>query len=308
MKALVLGGGSLKGSWQAGAIQAVLDTGFKPDMIYGISAGALNAAFMVNEAGRAVQATGAIDWQLVNKKLISFWIEHITHPNDIGILKSRLQLGIDTILSRFDGLLDTNPLHEKLRQHITIDLLQQSPVKLKVGSVNINTGAMHYAGPYDAHFMDYLRASSSIPVIMPVIQIGGDHRNAHLDGGLREVVPLKQAIKDGATDIYAIATHPKNEIKKAINYRNFFTLIDRIKDISVNQFENNDIEWAEHYNENILSVGGISINRKIDLKVIRPNERLEIDLTAFSSTEIKEMIKKGYEYAYTTLKTAKTRG
>ncbi|MDP5140823.1 MAG: patatin, partial [Spirosomaceae bacterium] len=33
MKALVLGGGSLKGSWQAGAIQAVLDTGFKPDMV-----------------------------------------------------------------------------------------------------------------------------------------------------------------------------------------------------------------------------------------------------------------------------------
>lgn len=304
MKALVLGGGSLKGSWQAGAIQAILDTGFKPDMIYGISAGALNAAFMVNEAGREYQEGGFIDWQLVNKKLISFWIETIKQPSDIGILKSRLQLGIDTILSRFDGLLDTNPLHEKLRERISTELLRKSPIKLKVGSVNINTGEMHYSGPYEEHFMDYLRASSSIPVIMPVIQIGGDHRNAHLDGGLREVVPIKQAIMDGATEIYAIATHPKNEEKQAINYRNFFTLIDRIKDISVNQFENNDIEWAERFNENIVSIGGFSINRKIDLKVIRPDERLEIDLTTFTTAEIKEMIKKGYEYTYGQLKKA----
>ncbi|MFB0948298.1 MAG: NTE family protein [Spirosomataceae bacterium] len=302
MKALVLGGGSLKGSWQAGAIQAVLDTGFKPDMVYGISAGALNAAFLVNEAGREYQNDGIIDWQLVNKKLISFWIDNITEPNDIGVLKSRFQLGIDTILSRFDGLLDTNPLHERLRAQISPELMQKSPIKLKVGSVNINTGEMHYAGPLDDHFMDYLRASSSIPVIMPVIQIGGDHRNAHLDGGLREVVPLKQAILDGATEIYAIATHPEVDQKTVINYRNFFTLIDRIKDISVSQFENNDIEWAERYNENILSLGGISLNKKIDLKVIRPTEKLEINLTSFTTEEIKEMIKRGYEHAYTELK------
>lgn len=301
MKALVLGGGSLKGAWQAGAIQAVLDRGFQPDMIYGISAGALNAAFMVNEAGKEFQETGRIDWKLVNKKLISFWVENITRPDDIGELKSRIMLGIDTLLSRFDGLLDTNPLHEKLRTYIDINTLRRSPIRLKVGSVNINTGEMHYADPLEQYFMDYLRASSSIPVIMPVIQIGGDHRNAHLDGGLREVVPLKQAILDGATDIYAIATHPKNEQKEAINYRNFFSLIDRIKDISINQFENNDIEWAEQYNENLVSLGGISINKKIKLKVLRPTETLDINLTAFSTNDIKAMIKSGYEYAYTEI-------
>ncbi len=61
MKVLVLGGGSLKGAWQVGAIQAVLETGFEPDMIYGISAGALNASFMVNEAGNQALANNRID-------------------------------------------------------------------------------------------------------------------------------------------------------------------------------------------------------------------------------------------------------
>lgn len=301
MKALVLGGGSLKGAWQAGAIQAVLETGFKPEMIYGISAGALNAAFMVSESGRQHLSGEKINWELVNKKLISFWIENITKPSDIGILKSRWMLGIETILSRFDGLLDTNPLHNKLKEYLDLSAMRRSPVAMKVGAVNINTGQMHYTDPMEEHFLDYLRASSSLPIIMPAIQIGGDHREAYLDGGIREVVPLKQAIMDGATEIYAIATHPKHRKMEPINYRSFFSLIDRIKDISVNQFENNDITWAEDYNENLVSIAGFTLNKKITLKVIRPSEPINIQLTSFTTEDIRRVVKDGYEYAYTDL-------
>ena len=302
MKALVLGGGSLKGAWQVGAIQAILETGFKPDMIYGISAGALNSSFMANEAGRQHLQNGSIDWEMVNKKLITFWIENITRPHDIGVLRSRWKLGIDTILSRFDGLLDTNPLHEKLRSHLDLTTLRRSPIRLKVGAVNINTGQMHYSDPMEQHFLDYLRASSSLPIIMPTIQIGGDHRQAYLDGGLREVVPIKKAIEDGATEIYAIATHPKHRELEPINYRSFFALIERIKDISVNQFENNDISWAENYNENLVSIAGFTLNKKISLKVIRPVEPISINLTDFTTEDIRQVIKDGYQYAYTNLK------
>ncbi|SOE20562.1 NTE family protein [Spirosomataceae bacterium TFI 002] len=301
MKALVLGGGSLKGAWQAGAIQAVLETGFKPDMVYGISAGALNASFIVSESGSQYLETGKIDWELVNKKLISFWIDNITKPSDIGILKSRWMLGIETILSRFDGLLDTNPLHNKVKEYLNLTALRRSPVQLKVGAVNINTGEMHYTDPMEEHFLDYLRASSSLPIIMPAIQIGGDHRQAYLDGGIREVVPIRKAIEDGATEIYAIATHPKHRKMEPINYRSFLSLIDRIKDISVNQFENNDIGWAEDYNENLVSIAGFTLNKKITLKVIRPKEPIHIQLTSFTTEDIKEAVKKGYEYAYTDL-------
>jgi NTE family protein len=301
MKALVLGGGSLKGAWQAGAIQAVLETGFKPDMIYGVSAGALNAAFMVSESGKQYVQSGKIDWELVNKKLISFWIDNITKPSDIGILKSRWMLGIETILSRFDGLLDTNPLHNKVKEYLNLTSLRRSPVQLKVGAVNINTGEMHYTDPMEEHFFDYLRASSSLPIIMPAIQIGGDHRQAYLDGGIREVVPIRKAVEDGATEIYAIATHPKHRKMEPINYRSFLSLIDRIKDISVNQFENNDIGWAEGYNEHLVSIAGFTLNKKITLKVIRPMEPIHIQLTSFTTEDIKEAVKKGYEYAYTDL-------
>jgi NTE family protein len=88
-----------------------------------------------------------------------------------------------------------------------------------------------------------------------------------------------------------------------INYRSLLTLIERIKDISVNQLENNDLEWAENYNHNLVSVAGFSLNKKIKLTVIRPDVSINIKLTDFDMDVIKEIIKKGYEKAYTVVNT-----
>jgi NTE family protein len=298
-KALVLGGGSLKGAWQVGAIQAVLDqTNFKPDMIYGISVGALNSSFMVNEATKQAKEVGKIDWSIVNKKLIEFWLKEITKPEDIAILRSKISLGIDTMMSRFDGLLDTSPLRKKLESYLDIHLLRRSPIELKVGTVNVLTGEMFYAEPSEQHFFDYLQASSSLPFIMPAIQIGDDHRQVFMDGGLREVVPVRKAIEDGAEEIICIATHPKKRAMEPFNYRSIFSLLERIKDISVNQFENNDIEWAENYSKNIVGISGFQLNRKIKLTVIRPKEPLQLELIKFDSEDIRGLIKLGYEEGY----------
>jgi NTE family protein len=301
-KALVLGGGSLKGAWQVGAIQAVLDSRkFTPDMIYGISVGALNSSFLVNEASKQAQASGTIDWTEANKKLLEFWLKEITKPEDIAILKSKFMLGIDTLLSRFDGLLDTTPLRIKLDQYLDIHQLRRSPIKLKIGAVNVLTGEMFYADPSEQHFFDYLQASSSLPFIMPPIQIGDDHRKVFMDGGLREVIPLKQAIEDGAEEIIAIATHPKNKAMGNFNYRSIFSLLERVKDISVNQFENNDIEWAENYSKSIVGISNYQINKKLKLTIIRPKEALHLELTNFKAEDIRDLIKQGYEEAYVQL-------
>ncbi len=298
MKALVLGGGSLKGAWQAGAIQAVIESGFCPEMIYGISAGALNASFLVNQASIQMSDHGEIDWQSVNKNLLGFWLENINKPEDIGFMKSKISLGIDTIMSRFDGFIDTNPLHEKLKKYLDIEYLRQSPVKLKIGAVNINSGEMKYVSPETEHFLDYLRASSSLPFIMPAIQIGGKHKEAYMDGGLREVVPLRKAIEDGATEIYCIATHTKSGHLDSFNYRNFLSLIERIKDITVNQFENNDLDWAENHLQTLVNIGPFSLNKKFKLEIIRPQTPIKIELTNFTAKDVKRVIKQGYEAAH----------
>ena len=51
-RALVLSGGSIKGSFQAGAVAELLESGFVPDAIYGTSVGSLNGSFLTERAGR----------------------------------------------------------------------------------------------------------------------------------------------------------------------------------------------------------------------------------------------------------------
>jgi NTE family protein len=294
MKALVLGGGSLKGAWQVGVIQAILESGFEPEMIYGISVGSLNASYISNEASRQLIEQKAIDWPQVSKKLIEFWIKNITKPEDIAIMRSKFALGFDTLMSRFDGLLDTSPLHELMRQNLDEFILKNSPIKLKVGAVDVQTTEIVYSSPQEPHFLDYVMASSALPPMMPAVQIGHNHHKVFVDGGLREVTPLRKAIEDGATDIYCVACHAKNiHHKESFYYRSLLKLVDRIRDVAVNQLENTEIDWATNYVEKEHLKGN-----PIKLSIIRPQDPLTLDLLHFTSDDIASLIVQGFKAGY----------
>lgn len=296
-KALVLGGGSLKGAFQAGAVMALFESGFVPDRLYGISVGSLNATFIANEAARQHQETGQINWEKVGKHLIEFWIRNITRPDDVAVIRSRFRLGYNTLIRRFDGLLDNSPLQTLIRNHVNLETIKNGPIKLKVGAVDIIEGDMRYADEQDPHFLDYVYASSSLPFLMPAIQIGGDHRKAFLDGGLREVAPLRVAIEDGATEIACVACHARKIYNEKFNYRNLLNLMDRVKDITVNQLVNNDIAWAERFAEREQFHG-----RPMHLTIIRPTEPLYLNLMKFTSDDIGRLIVMGYQAGIDVLK------
>ena len=170
-------------------------------------------------------------------------------------------------------------------------------MRVKVGAVDILNGDMVYADAENEHFLDYVFASSALPFLMPAVQIGGDHRKAFMDGGLREVAPLRVAIEDGATDIMCVACHAKRIPGDAVNYRNLLTLIERVKDITVNQLVNNDIAWAERYVEK-EKIRGHAIN----LTVVRPTDPLHLDLLQFTSEDISKLLVQGYKAASEVLR------
>ena len=269
---------------------ALFESGFVPEHLYGISVGSLNATFLANEAARQQAETGQVDWVKVGKYLIEFWIRNITKPDDVAVIRSRLRLGYNTLIRRFDGLLDNSPIQNLIRQNVDLEALKTGPVTLKVGAVDIIEGDMRYADATDPHFLEYIFASSSLPFLMPAVQIGGDHRRAFLDGGMREVAPLRVAIEDGATDIACVACHAKRIYNEKFNYRNLLNLMDRVKDITVNQLVNNDIAWAERFAEREHLHG-----RNLHLTIIRPNEPLNLNLMKFNSDDIGRMIVQGYQ-------------
>lgn len=300
-RALVLGGGSLKGAFQCGAILAILESGYQPEALYGISVGSLNATFLTHEANRQHAESGHIDWPKAGRALLEFWIRSITRPEDVAVIRPRLLMGYNTLMSRFDGFLDNTPLRDLIRSHVDVAVLKQGPIKLKVGAVNVTQGDMVYAAPSDDHFLDYVFASSSLPFLMPAVAIGGDHRKAFLDGGLREVAPLREAISDGATTLMCVACHSKHIYNEAFNYRNLLNLVERVKDITVNQIVNNDIAWAERFGERETSHG-----HPFSLTVIRPTEPLYLNLQKFTSEDISKLIVQGYKAGTDVLRRQQT--
>ena len=61
MRAFVLSGGANYGAQQAGALEVLFEHGIQPDMVMGVSAGALNAAWVaVNPKLEGVQELSRI--------------------------------------------------------------------------------------------------------------------------------------------------------------------------------------------------------------------------------------------------------
>jgi NTE family protein len=134
-------------------------------------------------------------------------------------------------------------------------------------------------------------------MLMPAVSINNE---LFLDGGLKEVAPIRQAIDDGAKEIVLIACHsPLLYQPEGLNARNLITLIERVRDITVNQIANNNILWAESYVDR-------SILRGVPMKltVIRPAVPLVLDLQKFTSDDISRLIVEGYRTGIETLKNA----
>lgn len=278
-KILVLAGGSVKGAFQAGVIKALFEKGYQPDAIYGVSAGSLNAAYLVNQFGQQANAHLPISYPQAAQDLWDFWELRITHPQSLSKPFNLFELGWSALTKKFKGLVDTSPLRDLLKDVLQSRNLSASPVGLKVGAVNVLDGAMHYVDPSFENFQEYLLASSAVPILMPVVKINGETRKSYLDGGLRDVAPLQKAIQDGATEVVVVACHTEMIEGGDFDSGDLLALVDRVMDIAVNEILNADLRMQRS---------------EVKLRIIRPNQPLSIDIQRFTKMDIRRMLEMGY--------------
>jgi NTE family protein len=279
--ALVLSGGSIKGCWQAGAINYVVNTIGLPDIVYGISVGSLNATLLTQlQSGNGVAA---------------FWMTNITSPSTIIRKRSWAELIWKTLRGKFDGYLDTTPLRKLLEKFVDVRKLKESTVRLMVGFTGINTGTIAFSHPC-AQWIDLLMASAAIPVAMPGVRMKTDwlEDDVYFDGGLRDIAPLAIAIQAGCTEIVVIVCSPRYGDYGPIKVGNPLQLILRSVDILTNEVLNNDLDTCIHINDNIDQYPG---KVKIKLTIIRPDMPLDINIEDFTYTQILAMLADGFRKA-----------
>ena len=282
-KILVLAGGSVKGAFQAGVMKAIMERGYQPDAVYGVSAGSLNAAYFVNQLGLQAISGEPISFKDASQDLWDFWESRITSPESLSKPFNIFQLGLSALRKKFKGLVDTMPLRNLLTEVLSVRNLHASPIDLKIGAVNIIDGTMYYVDTSEEYFLDYLMASSAVPILMPVVKINGETRRSFLDGGLRDVAPIKKAVDDGASHIVCISCHMESIEGGYFDSGDLLALVDRVMDIAVNEILNADIK------EVMIS------NTTIDIQSIRPPQPLTIDIQNFNKMDIRRMLELGYQ-------------
>ena len=147
--------------------------------------------------------------------------------------------------------------------------------------------------------------------------------NQHVDGGVREIAPLKVAIDQGATDIYAILLSPADHQPKPDKYVFLVKTLLRSIDIFTQEILANDVATALLYNqairhrttlrakaEKLLTKKQVKTlfddpdnpdpfagKRLLNLHVIRPAEELPIDSLQFSPVAMSQIMAMGGEAA-----------
>ncbi|MEA3408498.1 MAG: patatin-like phospholipase family protein [Chloroflexota bacterium] len=299
-RALVLSGGSIKGAFQAGAIAEVLEDGFEPDIIYGTSVGSLNGGFLAERAGRAAERGEEPDWPAIGADLEAFWRNEVSSFSQVGRTRGPFELFWQVFRTRFDGLIDTSPLQRLVKEVLDADNLRSSPVDFSACAVNVADGRLRYATPEESNILDYIIASTAIPITMPIKRVGGE---PFVDGGIREVAPLNQACEDGAGSVVCVVCDPEEMGAVSFDLGDLRPLSDRLMAIVVNELVNNDLQRFHEINEmvqgrdEVPTEGPLAGKRYIPIICIRPKRNIPLDLEHFTPQQIDEMLKMGRRVA-----------
>ena len=195
-RSLVLSGGSSRGAYQVGAIQALLESGRKWDTVHGISVGALNASWIAMHS--PLEQSNSING------LLEIW-NNIKTSDDIFIHWNPIK-PINYLYSMWKGsLFSGQPLKNIVYKSLDKQKMLESGVKLTVGCVNLNTSEYEIIDSTNPNIKDFILASSHLPLVFEPIIIDG---NQWVDGGIRHQIPILEAIKERPDEVDVILTSP----------------------------------------------------------------------------------------------------
>lgn len=275
-RALVLSGGGSRGAYQVGAIQHLLgECAIDYDIITGISVGALNGSYlsMFKRGDGYSAARGLLDvWKQVSDRAIyKKWFA--------GRLAALWR----------PSVYNSKPLQKLVEQTLDTQLMRSSGKKLIVGAVSMTTGRYRTWNESDEDVVDAVKASSAFPGMFLPVEIDGE---VWVDGGIREVAPVNDAIQAGATHIDVILNQPR-ELPVKLADTSAVGSISRIVEIMMSESTSNDLKRVELYNE-ILRYQHLEGKQHIHLNVLEPKRVLVQNALDFSTAKIGENIMQGH--------------
>ncbi len=291
MIGLCISGGGAKIGFGVGVMDILVENGIKPDLVYGISSGSLCTASL---CFGGTDFWSSIDY--LKKMLLDIKKkEDVLDPQIFKAFVTQIS-GI----GKSDGLYGMKSMRKKLDE-----LPVKKPImKGVVGYVDLMSGNIKYVSSDSVNkreFLDAVQASCTIPLAMQTQRTGDEVR---VDGGVRDVLPLKQLIDDPSNvdEIHVISLNPftpyHEEIKEKI-----LPVTLRSIDLLVNEVLQSDLKIAKLYNKLIKEgqSGLIADKRLIKIYEYTPAKFI-CETIDFNKENIQKGIDHGHEIANEVLK------
>ena len=266
---LVLEGGGMRGAYTSGVLRAFMDEGIKFPYVIGVSAGANNGAnFVAEQKDR-------------NKKVFVDYVSHKDYSGFRHLIKERSYFNMKFL---FDTL--PNQLVP-----FDYDTFFNSPTIFKVCVTEVETGYPKYfeksQSKDNKEFMNkVLRASSSLPIISPPVEING---KLYFDGGITDSIPIEKSIEDGNQYNVVVLTrnngYLKEEQKLGVYSKHYLrkypTILQAIK--------------KRHIKYNITLEKIANLEREGYIFVFRPIAPLMVDRLEKDPLKLNNLYNQGYE-------------
>ena len=256
--AFVLSGGASLGAVQVGMLMALRDHGITPDLVFGASAGAVNAAWVAGDPTLADLDHLAGLWRRLRSR---------------DVFPFRPVLGFLGFVGQRNSLVPADGLRRIVAEQVRFARLEDAAIPVGLVATEVRTGVevVLDRGPV----VDAVLASSAIPGVFPPVALGG---HLLIDGGVVNNTPISHAVDAGAERIFVLPTgyacSPDRPPRGAL------ALTLHAVSLMVEQRLVDDIDRYQH---------------QVDLRVIPPLCPLKVLPTDFSHGG--ELIDRSYEAA-----------
>lgn len=297
--AVVLSGGGAKGAFQAGALQVLKENGYRFDIVSGVSVGSLNGAMLAtDQLPTLIEIWENLSPELVLREQSLFTIARKYLSYKIGLGRPPL--------SKFNNA----PLQQLMREFL---LNKKVTIPFHFGFVKLETGAYIQAvvrhdnnHKIDEADLKRILASTAIPVIFnPVMQ--GD--SVWVDGGLRNISPIKEVLPFNPDRVIIIPTEPLEEATEAAEIRDIINIafqaitimLDEIFEEDIDRFLsiNRLVEQAEKEGVTLKKSNGDPY-KYIDPLIIAPKNGLGSAID-FENNRLRDLLELGRERALEVL-------
>ena len=292
MRALVISGGGSKGAFGGGVAQYLIEElGHKYDLFIGTSTGSLLISHLaLNNIEKIKEVYTSVTQQSIFSSCPFTVKKDKWGEEQISVSHSKV---LFNFLKGGKTFGESKNLKKLIRNTITkeeFSTLKESDKDVVITVSNLSLNSVEYKSIKDVSYEDYCDwiwiSSNYIPFMSLVKKNGCEYA----DGGFGSIVPIKEAIDRGATEVDVIILETEVAFYNRLGSNNVFGLISNLHDYMVNRIEKQNIAIGKFAAGN----KGAILNLYYTPTVLTTNSLI------FNKEKMTKWWKSGFEYAAET--------